>query len=186
MADRDWNDVEACRNGDDEAYARLVKRYEVEIAAQMWRFSRDPMVHRELVQDVFVESYYSLKGFRGDAPFLHWLRRIATRVGYRYWKKRSREPVKVPLEEWDGAQQPEVSMEATRAATILHALLARLPPKDRLVLTLIYFEDCSTSEIASRTGWSQGMVKMRAHRARKKLKAIAEQENLVEDLRWTS
>ena len=186
MADRDWNDVEASRNGDDEAYARLVKRYEEEIAAQMWRFSRDPVVHRELVQDVFVEAYYSLKSFRGDAPFLHWLRRIATRVGYRYWKKRGRETVKVPLEEWDGAEEPAISLDPARAAAILHSLLARLRTKDRLVLTLMYFEDCTISEIARRTGWSQGMIKMRAHRARKKLRKIAEQDNLLEELRWTT
>ena len=63
-------------------------------------------------------------------------------------------------------------------------LLARLPVEDRLVLTLMYFEQNSTKDIAKRMGWTRAMVKMRAHRARKKLKAIAESENLLEKLGW--
>ena len=50
-------------------------------------FSRQPAVAEEMVQDVFVEAYLSLRGFRGSAPFAHWLQKIATRVGYRYWKR---------------------------------------------------------------------------------------------------
>jgi DNA-directed RNA polymerase specialized sigma24 family protein len=52
----------------------------------------------QLVQDVFVEAYMSLKGFRGRAPFLHWLRRVATRVGFRYWKSRTRKKAGSGLE----------------------------------------------------------------------------------------
>lgn len=184
MADTDWWDIQACLNGDEEAYARVVKRYEGQIASQMWRFSRDPAKCEELVQDVFVEAYFGLRRYRGDAPFLHWLRRIATRVGYRYWKKQAREQPQVPLEEWDGADGQDDSMDPARAGQILHALLTRLPPEDRLVLTLMYLEECRTDEVAARMGWNRAMVKMRAYRARKKLRKIAERENLAEKLGW--
>jgi RNA polymerase sigma-70 factor (ECF subfamily) len=129
----------------------------MQITKLMWRFSRDPGVCEELVQEVFVEAYLSLSSFRGEAPFLHWLRRIGSRVG---------------------------TIDPSVAAEVLHSLLARLPRADRLVLTLMYFEQCSTRDIAEQMGWSRAVVKMRAFRARRKLKTIAERENLLEKLGW--
>jgi RNA polymerase sigma-70 factor (ECF subfamily) len=170
----DQGDIAASLNGDGEAYARVVRHYQDQVAAQMWRFTRDPAVLEELLQDVFVEAYLSLRGFRGRAPFLHWLRRVATRVGYRYWKsqvrKRDREEVlrETSLNLATAPEDPTPS----EAAEALYGLLARLPPPDRLVLTLFYFAECDTNEIASRTGWNRTLVKVRLHRARKKLKAL--------------
>lgn len=184
MADADWRDIQASLSGDEEAYARVVKRYEGQIASQMWRFSRQPSVCEELVQDVFIEAYFNLQRYRGDAPFLHWLRRIAARVGYRYWKKQAREMPQVPLEKCEAADGEDDSMAPAMAGQVLHALFARLPPQDRLVLTMIYLEECSTNDIAARTGWNRAIVKMRAYRARKKLKKIMERENLLEKLGW--
>ena len=139
----------------------------------------------ELVQDVFVEAYFSLKSYRGRAPLLHWLRKIGVRVGYKYWKEQAKTKAAVPLQEFDAieAEQAE-ALEPSDAAELLHALLARLPAADRLVLTLMYFEQCGVKEIAARMGWTRAMVKMRAHRARKKLRTIAESENLLEKLGW--
>ena len=174
VSEIDQVDIVASLNGDGEAYARVVQHYQNQVAAQMWRFTRDPAVLEELVQDVFVEAYLSLKGFRGRAPFLHWLRRVATRVGYRYWKsqvrKRDREEVlrETSLNLATAPEDPTPS----EAAEALYGLLARLPPPDRLVLTLFYFAECDTNEIASRTGWNRTLVKVRLHRARKKLKAL--------------
>ena len=151
----------------------------------MWRFSRDPTVCEELVQEVFVEAYFSLKTYRGQAPFLHWLRRIATRVGYRFWKEQAKIKTLMPLTDFDVIEKENTEVvDPSVAAEILHSLLARLPRADRLVLTLMYFERYSTSQIAAQMGWSQAMVKMRAFRARKKLKTIAERENLLEKLGW--
>jgi RNA polymerase sigma-70 factor (ECF subfamily) len=151
----------------------------------MWRFSRDPAVCEELVQDVFVEAYFSLKSYRGKAPLIHWLRKIGVRVGYRYWKEQAKSKATVSLQDFDAIVAEESDdVESSTAAEILHALLARLPVTDRLVLTLMYFEQCGTKEIAARMGWTRAMVKMRALRARKKLKKIAESENLLEKLGW--
>jgi RNA polymerase sigma-70 factor (ECF subfamily) len=151
----------------------------------MWRFSRNRAVCEELVQEVFVEAYFSLKSYRGRAPFLHWLRKIGTRVGYRFWQEQAKTKSHVPLTDLDAIESQDKDVaEASEAAEMLHCLLARLPRADRLVLTLMYFEQCGTKEIAERTGWTRPMVKMRALRARKKLKTIAERENLLEKLGW--
>ena len=91
VTDADRRDIRSTLDGNEDAYACLVERYEAQVFAQMWRFTRDRLVLEELVQDVFVEAYLSLARFRGEAPFLHWLRRIATRVGYRFWKHERRD-----------------------------------------------------------------------------------------------
>jgi RNA polymerase sigma-70 factor (ECF subfamily) len=182
----DRKDIATCLDGDEDSYANLVRRYEAQITKLMWRFSRDPGACEELVQEVFVEAYFSLRSYRGEAPFLHWLRKIAVRVGYKFWKERDKAKAFVPLEDFDAIEQENIeTIDASVAADLLHALLARLPRADRLVLTLMYFEQCSTREIAERMGWNRAMVKMRAYRARKKLKTIAERENLLEKLGWT-
>src|SRR5580692_7865290 len=87
-----WQDCRQCVAGHNDACARLFKRYEADVARQLWRFTRNRAVCEELVQEVFVEAYLSLKRYRPQSvPFLHWLRKITTRVGYRYWKNQSRQ-----------------------------------------------------------------------------------------------
>ncbi len=171
----DFDDIRQSRRGDSDAYRRLIERHQEHVGRILWRFSRDRMVHEELVQDVFVEAYLGLRSYRGKAPFEHWLSRIATRVGYRYWKQtaRRRKTESFTLEEWD--RLPDESpqdMDPVEAASLVHRLLAQLSPRDRLVLTLRYLEGCDVNETARRTGWTRSMVKVQTWRAKKKLENL--------------
>jgi RNA polymerase sigma-70 factor (ECF subfamily) len=171
----DIEDVRASRRGDPDAYKRLIERHQQRIGKIMWRFSRDPLVHEELVQDVFVNTYLSLGTYREKAPFEHWLKRIATRVGYHYWKRQARQKnlARFSLEDWDRlADEVPEEIEPGRAGGVLHNLLAQLPPRDRLVLTLRYLEGCDVTEAAHRTGWTKTMVKVQTNRAKKKLEKL--------------
>jgi len=171
----DLREVRLSLDGDGAAFRRLMERHQARVAAIMWRFSRDPDVHEELVGDVFLEVFESLRTFRARAPFEHWLSRIATRVGYRYWKRRRRERSieTTPLEEWHEAlAQPAETLAPEQASEILYGLVAMLPPRDRLVVTLRYLDDRSVEQTAQLTGWSQTMVKVQALRARRKLKKL--------------
>ncbi len=179
----DSEDIRQTQEGDSDAYRRLVERYQDHVSQILWRFSRDRSIHEELVQDVFVEAYLSLNTYHGRAPFGHWLARIATRVGYRYWKEKARQKVAEPfsLEEWDEVADDDQILERIepdRAADILHRLLAQLPPRDRLVLTMRYIEGCDVAETARRTGWTKTMVKVQALRARNKLKRLIERSEM--------
>lgn len=180
----DREDIRLSLNGDGAAYQRLVERYQTLISARMWRFTRDRSKHRELVQDVFVETYLSLKTFRGAAPFEHWLSRIATTVGYRHWRDKARDRANqtIPLEDWNQVtcEEPE-SLKPEEAAEMLHALLEMLPPRDRLVLMLRHVENRSVEETAELTGWTQTMVKVQAWRARNKLRKLFEAQGLEVD-----
>lgn len=175
----DWEDVRRTRDGDPDAYRRLIERHQDHVAGILWRFSRDRRVHEELVQDVFVEAYLSLRGYRNQAPLQHWLSRIATRVGYRYWKEkaRSRQSEPFDIQEWDeaaGDGQAARVLEPNHAAELLHQLLEQMPPRDRLVLTLRYLDQCDVAETARRTGWTKTMVKVQTLRARNKLRKLME------------
>jgi RNA polymerase sigma-70 factor, ECF subfamily len=177
----DLQDVRQTLNGDSEAYRRLIERNQERVSAMMWRFSRDKNTHEELVQNVFVEAYLALDTYKAIAPFAHWLARIATRVGYLYWKKQARErsfPT-VSLDQWHQALQAphgeegfSDTLDPLEAGELLHTLLAQLPPRDRLVLTLRYVEEHSVLETSRLTGLSQTIVKVQTLRARKKLRKL--------------
>jgi len=175
----DLEDVRRTGAGDPEAYRRLVERHQDHVARILWRFDRDRRVHEELVQDVFVEAYLSLGRYRGTGPFEHWLTRIATRVGYRYWKEKARRRQVAPLDmrEWDLAADGDnvaETLEPDQAAALLHRVFEHLAPRDRLVLTLRYMDQCDVAETARRTGWTKTMVKVQTMRARQRLRKLLE------------
>ena len=174
---RDEQDVGASLNGDGAAFERLVRRHQDALARHLHRFTRDRGELEALVQESFVEAWRGLRGWRAEAPFAHWLKRIATRVGYRYWKARrrlenQREPADDGLLRADDDVPAQVGVR--EAAEHVHALLARLAPRDRLGLTLIYLDGCDVARAAELTGWSRTMVKVQAHRARKRLAKLLE------------
>lgn len=179
-AGQEVRDADLAARGDGEAYRRIVQRHQDSVAAMMWRFSRDPETHEELVQDVFVEVYASLPSYRAEAPLSHWISRIATRTGYRYWKKQTRRRRHEPLsvDEWDqlpAAPADTGAADAEEAARIVHTLLDRLSPRDRLVVTLHHLEERSVAETADLTGMSETMVKVQCWRARKRMEKIYNQ-----------
>jgi RNA polymerase sigma-70 factor (ECF subfamily) len=177
----DLEDIRKSRNGDSDAYRRLIERYQHTIAKLLWRFTRDRNEHEELVQQVFVEAYISLASYGAKAPFAHWLARIATRVGYRYWSQISRhKTVSLQDEEWDYLSGPDDNTPRHhQAAEVVHRLLAQLPPRDRLVLTMRYLEQCDVAQTAYRIGWTQARVRVQTHRAIQKLKSLMA-ENQIE------
>jgi len=180
-ADRD--DIASVLAGDQDAYEGLLRRYERDVANWMWRFTRDPSVLEDLVQEVFIEAYTSLGSFKGKSQFRTWLLTIATRVGYKHWKTRARDRKRdTEIGEWlQLARDEECDPTPKDAADALHQILATLPPGDRLVLTLMYFEELSVKEIQELTGWSGSLVKVRAFRARNKLKPLLEKQGFGGD-----
>jgi len=83
--------IKEAQSGNGSAFSKLVELYQQPIGNQMRRFTRDHRACEELTHDVFVEAYMGLRSFRFNAPFLHWLRRIAVRVGYRHWRTEKRD-----------------------------------------------------------------------------------------------
>jgi RNA polymerase sigma-70 factor (ECF subfamily) len=138
----------------------------------------------DLTQEVFLTMFARLDRYRpfDGIPFAHWFARLAVNVCRDVLRAEGRRPMHVALspaaEAWlghlAGAGETPNDSDVDAARELVDRLLAELPPDDRLVLTLLDLEQRSTAEIAQMTGWSRTLVKVRAFRARRRLRAVAE------------
>jgi len=164
--------IQSTLAGDDEAFAALVRRHRQKVFGIAWRFARNGHELDDVCQEIFVKAYRNLPEFRGEAPFEHWLSRIAVRTCYDLLRKTRRERGNVPLDGVEIAVEDNVS--PARAAEVLRWAMDKLSADERMVITLLELEEHSVREVAGLTGWSEANVKVRAFRARRSLKKILE------------
>lgn len=174
----DFELVELAQNGDPDAYDQLVLRHQEVIGRQMRRFTKDHSILEELTQTVFVRAYLNLKSFRPKGPFIHWLRLIASRVGYDHWRQNYRQPNFIEFNATVHSAEPGTINAQQEAEQILEFILARLTPEERQLVYMLYKDEMTTAEVAECMGWNIAMTKMRAYRARKKLRKILESEGI--------
>ena len=175
----DENVIQDINAGNTEAFVHLVRRYKRKVFGLAARFARDADELDDICQDVFIKVYENLGKFRADAPFEHWLSRITIRTCYDALRSRKKEKGNVPLESIHYFLEDRsigINQAAQEALNLLESGLVRLRPDERLVITLLELEEKSIREIAEMTGWSQANVKVRAFRARKKLKELLEKQ----------
>jgi RNA polymerase sigma-70 factor (ECF subfamily) len=179
--DEDVPLVRRCQEGDFDAYGELVSRHQAAITGLLFRFSRDTGNLEDLVQETFIRAWRGLGTWQPEQPYIHWLRRIAVRVGLDFCRSHQRTPFarimevdpRVPIDPLDSVAGTECSsVVERRSGEVAHEILAQLPPEDRTVLTLLYLEQMPLSEIAAHFGWSAANAKIKAFRARKKLRSI--------------
>jgi len=157
--------------GDSEAFARLVRLHERRVFRLVGRFFRRHEDVEDVAQEVFLTAWRKLRTYRAEAPFEHWLTRVCLNLCYE--RLRKRRPAEQPL---DGESHLVAAGSDPTAGLEAERLLANLEPADRFVLLLLYGEGWTVAEIAARLGWTQVNVKVRAHRARKKLRRLLEHE----------
>ncbi|MHB8174463.1 MAG: RNA polymerase sigma factor, partial [Nitrospirota bacterium] len=172
----DDNLVEAARVGGDEAFAELVRRHKRKVLRLAYRYARDKGELDDIAQDIFIKIYRNLGGYRKEAPFEHWLTRVAISACYDFLRKKKKSSRDVSLEdvEYNLSVPAEEGkeLEALQAKEILDKALAKLKPMERIVITLLELEERPVKEIAVITGLSEANVKVRAFRARKALKKM--------------
>ena len=169
--------IKATLSGDDEAFAELVRRYKQRVFRLAARLVNDRDELDDICQEAFIKAYKSLKNFRGDAPFEHWMTKIAVNVCYDLLRKRSRRRDDVSLDSVAfslGDPPTAENLSGDEAWGVLQSALTKLRPEERMVITLLHLEEKTVRETASLTGWSEANVKVRAFRARKELKRILE------------
>jgi RNA polymerase sigma-70 factor (ECF subfamily) len=156
--------------GDVDAFESLFRQYQGEVYHWIVRIVRDAAAAEDLTAETFWRAYKGHAGFRSDASFAAWLRRIATNMAIDHLRRR-REYVELP-EEIAAERKPDSAVQQeTRLA--LRKAFADLPPRLRVVAQLGLVEDESYPEIAQALGISPLAVKLRMFRAvrllRKKL-----------------
>lgn len=171
--------IAAVLKGDRSSFEPLVVRYSARLFATARRYARRESEVEDIVQEVWSKAYQKLGSFRGDAPFEHWLMRLAVRTCYDFLRahQRNRESTFSELSEIQEAWlerfavAPEQTSEHAEAARqLINCILEQLSPGARLVVTLLEIQDRSIKEISALTGWSVPLVKIRAFRARAQMK----------------
>ncbi len=170
--------IAAVLRGEIARFEPIVARYSPRIFATARRYARLESEVEDIVQEVWSKAYEKLGTFRGDAPFEHWLMRLAVRTCYDFLRghQRNRERNFTDLSEREDdwlerfVADPSSSDDADAARQLIQRLLEMLSPPARLIIQLLEIEERSVKEIAQLTGWSVPLVKVRAFRARAEMK----------------
>ena len=177
MADDDAELLARIRSGEANEFAELVRRHQAQVFAILHRYERDYQKVEDLAQETFVKAWRFLDRFDGRAPFNHWLSRIALRVALDHLRRQKRVRQEVAMSDLgddalDWLQAPGDAPEpsAGQAAELLGVAMNELSAEDRQVITLLEIEGRSVKEICELTGFSNAAVRVRAFRARGKLR----------------
>jgi RNA polymerase sigma-70 factor (ECF subfamily) len=180
----DARTLKAIRAGEVDAYAAIVTKYQGRVSGIVSGHAPRDRVG-ELTHEAFVRAYKSLGGYRGDSPLGHWLAKVAVRTCHDFWRAqyRIKERPESDLSDECRAFAEEAAALATgeaaeetasrrEAEDLLHWALDKLSATDRMVVTLTHLEERPVAEAAEMLGLSVPNVKVRAFRARKKLREL--------------
>jgi RNA polymerase sigma-70 factor (ECF subfamily) len=174
--------------GEEAAFEELFDRHRRRVALIASRFFRHREQIEEIVQESFTKAYFALGNFSNEqgASFAAWIARIAFNACYDELRRIKRRPESTMsnITEEESAWLTERASANTSAGDNIESallardlagkLLARLSPEDRLVLVMLDVEEMSVSEIAQLNKWTISKVKVRAHRARRRLRRALE------------
>ena len=187
METKDFALIQRTLNGDQNAFTRLVTKYQKWVHTLVWRKIGDFHIAEEITQDVFLKVYKKLSTLKPSDNFTGWLYVIATRHCIS-WLRKKRHPTTslnemstLEIEEhchlrYEAARSEASAVEHQRS--IVKRLLQKLPESERTVVTLHYLAEMSCENISEFLGVSPNTVKSRLHRARARLK---KQEHLLHD-----
>lgn len=147
-------------------FSGLIHRYERGLVKHLAQFTDDPSVLEDLRQETCLQAFRNFHTVSEPALFFPWLRRIATRVAYRYWATRMRE---------SRAKLAFAELHRMRATAMgknprpdgrdqIAALLRDLDESDRSLLELRYIHEMAAADIAKLKGWKTSRVRVRIHR----------------------
>lgn len=173
--------VASASQGDLSAYDELVRRYQPRIYSLAYNMTSSKEDAEDMVQDVFVKAYSSLKSFRGTSSFYTWIYRIAVNRTINFLKKRKkkqalslndvdeaveRDPAYVEL---SARESPVRDASLSELQVKLNKALLTLSEKHRTVVVLHDIQGVPHDEIARMTGCSEGTVRSRLFYARQQL-----------------
>lgn len=179
--------ITRAQGGDHDAFEQLLRRHQRRVFSLIGHLLRQPAQVEDIAQQVFLKVYLALPRFDFRSAFSTWLYRIVVNECYdqlrRQRAKKSPPMAELTVEELAGLEQLGESATRTGAddfATrtelrqLLETVFRRLPPEDRLVLTLKELEGFSVEEIAQLMQLQENTVKVRLFRARRRFLAAYE------------
>ena len=172
--------VSAALQGNDDAARELVRALYPMVTKLVRAHRPVRSAEEDLCQMIFIKVMQKLNQFSGQVPLEHWVSRIAINTCINQIQAEKARP---ELREADLSVE-QVAVINTMAATdeelgpdqsfasrqLVEHLMLALKPAERLVIDLLYLQEYSVAEIQGVTGWSGALVKVRAFRARQKMK----------------
>lgn len=175
------------REGDEAAFAEIVRRYSPRVFHVASHFFRQRDSVEDAAQEIFLRAYTHLADYEGRGSFEGWLTRIATTTCLNLLRRSRRRPEAAATDlseeenDWLENQLAAVSAERHQsadcgriAADLADRVLATLSPDDRIVLMLVDGNEAPIKEAAEMTGWSESKVKVQAFRARRRMRKAVE------------
>jgi RNA polymerase sigma-70 factor, ECF subfamily len=169
--------VTASKNGDQEAFAQLVQRYQRLVFNLVYRMLQQYEEATEITQETFLAAWQGLPSFRGEARFPTWLYRIAYNFSLKQLELRKREralqvalEAEKTLENASDEQRENAELDARDRQILIQEHLSHLPTKYRIVLILRHLQDMTYEEMAEILTMPIGTIKTHLFRARNLLK----------------
>lgn len=165
--EREW--IRRSRDGDHDAFALLIKRYQQMIDSLAFRMTGSLADAEDMAQETFVQAFRQLDGYRGEARFSSWLYRIAMNLCLN-WQSRRQRREKLHSD-WSEHQETAAPVEDKRTRLVQEALM-KLNPKQRAAVVLTTYDGLNHAEAARVLRCSETTVSWRLFAARTKLKRL--------------
>lgn len=158
------------------AFEEMVRTYSPQIYRQIRRMVQYHDDADDVMQETFIKAWQGLDSFRGDAKLSTWLYRIATNESLTFLAKQRNQ---VSFEDADVARslESDIYFDGDHAELLLQQAIAQLPPKQRSVFNLKYFEQMKYEEMSEVMQTSVGALKASYHIAVKKIESYLAQNN---------
>jgi RNA polymerase sigma-70 factor (ECF subfamily) len=161
------------REGDVDAFAEIVRRYEPRVRGVLTRLLDDERDVEEATQDCFVQAWRNLDRFRGESGLFTWLYRIAVNVALA--RLRRKQVPTTDADEVEGradpADEPQIAVESGELGEFLAGQIRLLEPDYRVPLVLRDVVGLPNEEVAEILELSIAATKSRIHRARMQIRA---------------
>ena len=182
--------VESVKQGDEAAAATLMEHLYPLVLKLVRSYRARRVQEEDLTQMVFLKVFTRLETYSGKVPLEHWVSRVAVNTCLNQlkaekvrpelrWADMSEEECHV-VETLHKTQTELHPSKSLAAREVVEILMNQLKPKDRLLVQLIHLEEKSIKEVQQITGWSEPVIKVRAFRARQKLKKLWRQVEFEE------
>ena len=170
--------VDKVRQGDNESYSEIVKRYKDKLLRYIRRLSYNSNEAEDILQDVFIKAYKNLYSFNIKKKFSSWIYRIAHNETINHIKKNKREKAVMVEIDFDVADKIDLNKEliSKDLKKELSGYISKLKLKYRESIILHYFEEKSYEEISDILRIPTSSVGTLIHRAKKKLKKICQKK----------
>lgn len=162
----------------EKAFNAIVDAYSERLYWHVRRFAGSHDDADDILQEIFIKIWAALPSFRGEARLFTWLWRIATNESLNFLRRqrlRAALSFKSLSAEEESRIDDDPYFDATQAERILAKAVAKLPPKQRMVFQLRYFEDLKYEEISGIMDTSVGSLKASYHIAYEKVRAFLKQ-----------